>query len=254
MQNQAKQRPLALITGASSGIGYELAKEFARKGFDLIVAAADNGIVEAKQAFETFDVFVRAIRVDLATSDGVDTLLDLVEATGRPLDAAALNAGVGIRGDASRTPDLKEELDLIRVNVISPVHLTQQLIPMLIEQGHGRILLTASIAVTAPGPRFAVVAASNAFIQSFAEALRSELSDACVTITSLMPGPTGAAEKEASENVAREGFAALMAGKDHVTFGSLKNEVRGLAAKLVGEPTAARRPGRETGRGLADNA
>lgn len=269
MNEQTKQRPLALITGASSGIGYELAKEFARNGFDLIVAAEDNGIVEAKQAFETFKVSVQAIRVDLATFDGVETLVDLIEATGRPLDAAALNAGVGVSGDFAHTTDLKAELDLIRLNVMSPVQLAKHLAPKMVAQGRGRLLFTSSIAATAPGPFFAVYAASKAFIQSFAEAIREELSDTGVTVTALMPGATetnffrragmedtkvGASEKDDPEEVAREGFAALMAGKDHVIAGSFKNKVQGMAAKVISEPTAAKMQRRETEPGSADRA
>ena len=248
-----KNGKLALITGASSGIGYELARVFAQDGFDLIIAAEDRGIVEMKQVFENLGAAVTAVQADLATREGVEKLWQEVQRCGRTLDAAALNAGIGVGGRFQET-DLEKELKLVDLNCRSVVHLAKRVVQAMVAQGSGRILITSSIASTMPGPFEAVYAASKAFDQSFAQALRHELKDTGVTVTSLMPGPTetnfferadlmdtkvGAAEKDDAGQVARQGFEALMAGKDHVVAGALKNKLQAAAAKVIPETVKA---------------
>jgi short-subunit dehydrogenase len=247
-------RPLAVVTGASSGIGRELAGQFARGGFDLLVAAEDGGIAEAAQDLERHGAAVTAVRVDLATYDGVEELHEAVRAAGPP-EALAVNAGVGVSGEFAGN-DLAAELRLVNLNVTSAVHLTRLLLPGMIERGAGRVLFTSSIAATMPGPYHATYAASKAFLYSFAAAIRHELRETGVTITALMPGPTdtgfferagmqdtklGAMEnKDDPAEVARQGFEALMAGKDHVVAGSLKNKAQAAAAKVIPESTKAK--------------
>ena len=132
---------------------------------------------------------VSAVRADLATYDGVETLWNAIKAEGRPLDAIAINAGVGV-GGAFAENELQRELDLINLNVVSVVHLAKRVVQDMMERNEGRILFTASIAAEVPGPFEAVYAASKAFVLSFAEALRNELKDTHITVTALQPGAT----------------------------------------------------------------
>ena len=143
-------RPLAVVTGASNGIGYELAKQFAQNGFDLLITATGPSINEAAQAFEELGAGVEAVQADLSTYDGVETLYNQIKATGRPVDAIAINAGVGVGGDFARETDLKDELNLINLNVVSSVHLAKRVVKDMVEHGKGRILFTSSIAAIMP--------------------------------------------------------------------------------------------------------
>lgn len=246
--NRSLTRPLAVVTGASNGIGYELAKQFAQNGFDLLVTATGPNINEAAQAFEALGAKVDTVQADLATYDGVETLYSQIQATGRPIDAIAINAGVGVGGEFARETDLKDELNLINLNVVSSVHLAKRVVKDMVDRGQGRILFSSSIAALMPGPFEAVYAASKAFIQSFAEAIRNELKDTGVTVTSLMPGPTdtnffhraemddtnaGSKKKDDPAEVAKQGFEALMAGKDAVIAGSLMTKIQGKVSAVL---------------------
>jgi len=246
--NSSLTRPLAVVTGASNGIGYELAKEFAQNGFDLLVTSTGPSINEAAIAFEKLGAQVETVEADLATYDGVETLYNKIKATGRSVDAIAINAGVGVGGDFARETDLKDELNLINLNVVSSVHLAKRVVKDMVDRHQGRILFTSSIAALMPGPFEAVYAASKAFLHSFSEALRNELKDTGVTVTSLMPGPTdtnffhraqmddtkaGADRKDDSAMVAKQGFEALMAGKDSIVAGSLKTKLLGTVSKVL---------------------
>ncbi|AVH70703.1 SDR family NAD(P)-dependent oxidoreductase [Nostoc sp. 'Lobaria pulmonaria (5183) cyanobiont'] len=246
--NSSLTRPLAVVTGASNGIGYELAKQFAQNGFDLLVTATGSSINEAAQAFKDLGAKVETVQADLATYDGVETLYNQIKATNRAVDAIAINAGVGVSGDFARETDLKDELNLINLNVVSSVHLAKLVVKDMVELGKGRILFTSSIAALMPGPFETVYAASKAFVHSFSEGLRSELKDTGVTVTALMPGPTdtnffhradmddtkvGADEKDDPAEVAKQGFDALMAGKDEIIAGSLKTKLMGTVSKVL---------------------
>ncbi len=233
-------RPLALVTGASSGIGYELAIQFAKNGYDLFIVSGSEGIERAADQLKDFNVDVKAVRHDLTQESEVDALCDDLRATGRPIAVAALNAGVGVGGKFFET-DLCKELDLIKLNVLSSVHVAKHLVQYMIEKGEGgKILFTSSVAAGAPGPYEAVYAASKAFIQSFALALRHELKEKGIQVTSLQPGPTdtnffhradmdntkvAVSEKDDPADVAKDGFEALMSEKDHVVAGSMKNKM-----------------------------
>lgn len=246
--NNSLTRPLAVVTGASNGIGYELAKQFAQNGFDLVITATGPNINEAAQACKKLGVQVETVQADLATYDGVETLYSKIRATGRPVDAIAINAGVGVGGEFARETDLNDELNLINLNVVSSVHLAKRAVKDMVDHNRGRILFTSSIAALMPGPFEAVYAASKAFIHSFAEGLRNELKDTNVTVTSLMPGPTdtnffhraemddtkaGAKKKDDPAEVAKQGFEALMAGKDSVIAGSLMTKIQGNVSKVL---------------------
>ena len=241
-------RPLAVVTGASNGIGYELAKQFAQNGFDLLVSSTGPSIDEAAQAFEGLGSRVKTVQADLATYDGVETLYNEIKATNRPVDAIAINAGVGVGGEFARETDLQDELNVINLNVVSSVHLVKRVVKDMVDRGNGKILFTSSIAALMPGPFEAVYAASKAFVHSFAEGLRNELKDTGVTVTALMPGPTdtnffhragmddtnaGASKKDDPAEVAKQGFEALMAGKDDLVAGSLKTKIQGNVSKVL---------------------
>jgi short-subunit dehydrogenase len=241
-------RPLAVVTGASSGIGRELSRQFAENGFDLLVTAQSARIEEVARELKATGAQVQTVQVDLATYDGVETLYRAIQADSRPIEAIALNAGVGVGGDFTRDTDLQDELNLIQLNVVSTVHLAKRVLPDMIARGRGRVLFTSSIAALMPGTFEAVYNGSKAFVQSFAEALRNELKDTGVTITALQPGPTetnffhragmddtrvGASEKDDPAQVAKQGFDALMAGKDHVIAGSFMTKAMATMSKVL---------------------
>lgn len=248
VMNGSTTRPLAVVTGASSGIGYELAKQFANNGFDLVIAAEDAGINDAGRDMTALGAATETVQADLATATGVETLYNAIKATGRPVDAIAINAGVGVGGDFARQTDLQDELRLINLNVVSAVHLSKLVVKNMVARGQGRILFTSSIAALMPGPFEAVYAASKSFIQSFAEALRNELKDTGITVTALQPGPTetnffhradmddtkaGASKKDDPAQVAEQGFEALMAGKDHVIARSVSTKLQAAMTNVL---------------------
>ena len=260
-------RQLAVVTGASSGIGLELAKQFADNGFDLIIAAEDAGIQDAAQTLETHGAHVEAVQVDLAAHDGVHTLYERIQAAGRPVDAIALNAGVGVNGAFIDT-DLDEEMNLINLNVVSVVHLAKHVIKDMAARGQGRVLFTASIASLSPGPFFAVYSASKAFVYSFAQSIRNELKDTGVSVTALLPGATdtnffsradmedtkaGVSEKDDPAQVAKQGFDALMAGDDHVVGGKFMNKVQATLMNVMSEPAKAAQMRKTVEPGSADD-
>jgi short-subunit dehydrogenase len=240
-------KPLALVTGASSGIGYELARQFAENGFDLIVNAEDLGLATAAQELRGTGATVSEVQADLRSAEGVDALWAAVGATGRQLAAAALNAGVG-QGGAFVDTDIADEQEIIDVNVSSTVRLAKHVLRDMSGRGEGRVLFTSSIASTMPGTFQAVYNASKSFVQSFAEALQEELKDSGVTITSLMPGPTetnffhradmddtkvGSSSKDDAAQVAKQGFEALMKGEKKLVAGGLGTKAQGVAAKVL---------------------
>jgi short-subunit dehydrogenase len=239
----------AVVTGASSGIGYELAKGLAAKGFDLIVCSAGERLAAAAADFSALGVSVQAVSADLATSEGIGTLWQAISANGRRLDVACLNAGVGIGGLFNET-DLRAELNMVELNCVGTVHLAKHVVRQMLEAGGGRILFTASIAGEMVAPREAVYAATKAFVLSFAHSLRYELRDSEITVTALQPGPTdtdffhragmddtpvgkdGKKESE-PEDVARQGLDALFAGKGHVYAASMTTKLEGMLANVV---------------------
>ena len=250
---EPQMRPLAVVTGGSSGIGFELAKQFAQNGFDLVIAAEHPGhLAEAAHALaglgEAGLSQVETVAVDLATDEGCRRLYEYVVSLGRPVDALAANAGVGVGGDFVRETELSDELRMIDLNIKHVVHLVKLFGKDMVARGRGRILITSSVAGVLPGPREAVYAASKAFLLSFAQAVRNELHESGVTVTALQPGPTETAFfaragledtrvgesglKSDPADVAREGFEALMAGKDHVVAGAMNKLQTGLSAIL----------------------
>lgn len=258
--------PLAVVTGASSGIGLELAKQFAQHGFDLLVTAENDDINAAADTLRGTGAKVDTVAADLATYDGVAALCGKITSMGRPVDAIAINAGVGVGGPFLQN-DLKEELNLINLNVVSSVHLAKCVLKDMVARGSGRVLFTSSIAADGPGPFEACYAASKAFILSFAEALRNELKDTGVSVTALQPGPTdtnffnrarmedtkvASGKKSDPADIARAGFDALMAEKDHIVAGSTKTKVEGVLSHVMPETTKANQHRKEAEPGSAN--
>ncbi|MHA7649256.1 SDR family NAD(P)-dependent oxidoreductase [Mycobacterium sp. ML4] len=245
---------LAMITGASSGIGFELAKCFAEHGYDLVIAAEDAGIDDAATRLRRCGVHVRPIRVDLRTGKEVEKLYRQVSAEGRPLDAAALNAGVGLGGSFVDS-SVEDALSLIDLNVRSVVHLARLILPDMVQRNSGKLLFTSSIASTMPGSHQAVYNASKSFVQSLSEALHDELRKTDVTVTALMPGVTdtnffrraGMANtrvgrmslKDDPAEVARHGFEALMDGDRKVVAESLLTKAMSIGNRLLPDSVKA---------------
>jgi uncharacterized protein len=253
-----EHKPLAVVTGASSGIGFHLAREFAEHDFDLLITAEDAELEQAATDLRAAGASVEAIRVDLATDGGVDELYARIQAAGRPVAALALNAGIGAGGAFAGPNDdrtsLEDELRLVDLNVRSTVHLAKHVVTDMVANGEGRVLFTSSIAATMPGAFQAVYNASKSFVQSFALALRNELKDTNVTVTSLMPGPTdtefferadmedtniGAGPKDDPADVARDGFQALMDGDERVVSASAKTKAQGRIGRFMPDSAKA---------------
>jgi short-subunit dehydrogenase len=243
----AKQ--LAIVTGASSGIGYSLANELAGRGYDLIVSSSGDRLESVVARLRAQGAEVTSVRADLATRDGVETLWSEINATHRPVDVACINAGVGVGGLFSET-DLDAEMNMVYLNCASTVQLAKHVVKDMLAHNGGKILFTASIAGEMVAPREAVYAATKAFVLSFSHSLRYELRDSGVTVTALQPGPTdtdffhragmddtkvgseGKSESQ-SDDVARQGIEALLAGKDHVYAASTKTKVEGMLANVI---------------------
>jgi short-subunit dehydrogenase len=237
-------RLFAIVTGASSGIGYELAKLCAENGFDLLIAADEPAINRAAQDFRSLGVNVEAVEADLATEQGVEKLF--AAAGGRPVDALLANAGYGL-GHAFLDQDLKEARHVIDTNITGTIHLIQKVGRDMRARGKGRILITGSIAGFIPGSFSAVYNSTKAFINSFSFALRNELKDTGVTVTCLMPGATatefferagemgtkvGTREKDCPADVARDGLEAMMKGEGDVVSG-WKNKLQATIANVT---------------------
>lgn len=188
-------RELAVVTGASSGIGLALAKEFPTHDHDLIISAEDAELDAAALSLAGAGRQVQAVRADLATPQGVEELVARVSTAGRPVDTLVINAGVGVGGPfVGADTSLAEQLNVVDLNVRSSVHLAKRLLPAMVARGSGRVLFTSSIAAVLPGPFQAVYNASKAFLLSFSEALREALRDTGVTVTALLPDPALAAQ------------------------------------------------------------
>lgn len=219
----------AVVTGASSGIGLELAKQFGENGYELLICSGSDEIFEAQRELEELGFTVEAIKANLASYAGVENLYKSIQNSGKIVDAIAINAGVGVGGEFVET-NLKEEINLINLNVISAVHLAKRILPEMKLHHRGRILFTSSITSQMPSPFEAVYGASKAFITSFAESIRNELKDFGVTVTILMPE----FEMDNAEG-AKLGFEALMAGKESVFAESLLTKIQEKALKYIPE-------------------
>lgn len=245
-----EQRPFAVVTGASTGIGYELARCCADGGFDLLIAADEPEIERAAAMLRATGVAVEALEVDLATREGVDTLYDQIK--GRPVDALLANAGRGLGGAFLDQP-FAEIQRVIDTNVTGTLYLVQAVGRDMRDRGSGRILITGSIAGYVPGTFTAVYNGTKALLDSFTFALRAELEGSGVTVTCLMPGATetpffaragmldtkvGTEKKAPADEVARMGYDAMMKGGGDVIPGFV-NKLRAAMSKVLPQPVVA---------------
>ncbi|WP_102959950.1 SDR family NAD(P)-dependent oxidoreductase [Mangrovicella endophytica] len=239
-------RPLAVVTGASTGIGYELARECGENGFDLVIAADEPEIEAAATSLKATGADVVAVQADLSTTAGVDALYESVKSLGRPVEALLANAGRGL-GHGFLDQDFTEVHKIVDTNITGTIYLVQKIGRDMRARNKGRILFTGSIAGFIPGAFQAVYNGSKAFINSFGYALRNELKDTEVTVSILMPGATdtpfferadmedtsvGTAKKDDPAGVAKDGFKAMMSGEAEVVSG-VKNKIITAVANVT---------------------
>ena len=245
-------RPFAVVTGGSSGIGLELARQFATNGYDVLLSAEDGTELQQARAQLTGEGgSITTHASDLSTEQGVDSLHAAI--AGRDVDALAVNAGVGLGGRFEET-DLQRELKMIDLNVRGAVQLTKLVGRAMVRRGQGKVLITSSIAGSMPDPFEAVYGSTKVFLRWFGQALREEWKEKGITVTVLQPSTTetnffrradmmdtkaGTMKKDDPAVVAKAGFDALMAGKDHV-IPTTKNKVMGFIADNLPDPLAAK--------------
>ncbi|MGC4069248.1 MAG: SDR family NAD(P)-dependent oxidoreductase [Polyangiaceae bacterium] len=242
--------PLAVVTGASSGIGLELAKCCAESGYHLLIAADEDMIHDVARQLPDPAGMAEALKVDLATTEGVERLWS--EINGRPVDALLANAGRGL-GRAFLDQDFTDIRRVIDTNVTGTLYLLHKVGRQMRERGAGRILITGSIAGFMPGTFQAVYNGTKALLDSFSFALRAELKDTNVTVTCLMPGATdtefferadmmdtkvGTQKKQDAHEVAKLGFDAMMRGDGDVITG-FSNKLRAAISRLLPQNVVA---------------
>lgn len=256
-------RQLAVVTGASTGIGLQLARQCAQNGFDLIIAANEPEIEKAADELRVGKTKVEAVQADLATIDGNDALYQAIK--GRPVAALLANAGRGL-GKAFLDQDFNDIRFVVETNITGTLYLVQKIARDMRTRGDGRILITGSIAGFIPGSYQAVYNGTKAFLDSFSYALREEMKDTGVTVTCLMPGATetdffrradmldtkvGTAEKASPLDVAKDGFKAMMAGDASIVSG-IQNKIQVAAAHVVPAETLARQHSKMAKPGTAE--
>jgi len=239
-----KGRPLAVVTGASTGIGYELAKCCAREGFDLVIVADEPEIKTAATALEALGAKADALQADLATLGGVDKLYDRIG--GRPVAALIANAGRGL-GRGFLDQDFKDVMNVVNTNITGTIYLIQKIGRDMRAKGEGKMLIVGSIAGFIPGTYQAVYNATKAFLDSFSFALRAEIAGSGITVTCLMPGATetefferadmldtevGQGKKDDPADVAATGFKAMMKGEGDVVSG-WQNKLQSAIANVT---------------------
>lgn len=248
----------ALITGATSGIGYELAKLFAKDGYDLVIVARHQNELDkvAMELQASGNIQVTPIAADLFVPDSAFQVYKQVKEKGMEISVLVNDAGQGQYGEFVDT-DLKKELAIIQLNISSLVVLTKLFLQDMVEKGEGKILNLSSIASKAPGPWQAVYHGTKAFVQSFTEAVREEVKESGVTLTALLPGVTDTdffnkANMQSSKaiqdeskmadpaDVAKDGYEALMAGKDMVVSG-MKNKMQVGMSGITPDETLAKK-------------
>jgi len=253
MASGDKDISFSIVTGASSGIGKELARFAAERGSDLLIVSDTDEINVAAAELAEGGREVIAVVADLSTPEGVETVYERVREIGRPVDALFANAGRGL-GKAFLDQDLADIQRVIDTNVSGTVYLLHRFVNDMRRQGWGRVLITGSIAGLMPGTYQAVYNATKAFIDSFSYALRHELADTCVTVTVLMPGPTeteffetadlldtkvGSSKKDDPMMVARAGYDAMLRGDGHEVSG-FGNKLQAAMTRVLNDDQLAK--------------
>ena len=249
-------RRTALVTGGSGGIGLELAKVLARKGFDLVLVARRRDTLEAAagQLEGKFDVTAHVFAADLRRREAPEEIFDFLRNENIPIEALVNNAGIGLGGEFSET-ELQRELEMIQVNIAALTHLTKLFLPPMIKRRSGRILNVASTAAFQPGPLMAVYYATKAYVLSFSEALAEELRNSGVTVTALCPGPTQTQFADSAQmtnsrlfttfgvadaaDVAEYGFDAMVHGR-RLAIPGIKNKLLAQANRLAPRALSAK--------------
>lgn len=259
---ETKGTRTALITGASGGIGAELARLFARDGWNVVLVARSRDGLErvGRELSQTYGIAHHVVPADLTDPAAPQAIHDAVQALGMEIGALVNNAGFGLMGsfvDTGGEPatELGRELEMLQVNVVALTHLSKLFLPGMVGRGRGYVMNVASTAAFQPGPLMAVYYASKAYVLSFSEALSVELAGTGVTATALCPGPTrtefqAAANMESSRlfraghvmtaaEVAEKGYNAMLAGRSSVVTGAV-NRVMAAGTRLVPRGIAAR--------------
>ena len=250
------QRPTALVTGGSGGIGLELAKVLARNGFDLVLVARNRDTLEAAagQLEGKFDVKAHVFAADLRRPEAPEAIFDFLQGENIPIEVLVNNAGFGLGGEFADTK-LQRELEMIQVNIAALTHLTKLFLPPMIKRKSGRVLNVASTAAFQPGPLMAVYYATKAYVLSFSGALSEELRNTGVTVTALCPGPTHTDFADAAEmgtsrlfntvgiadaaDVAQYGYDAMMNGK-RMAIPGIRNKILAQANRIAPRSLSAK--------------
>ncbi|GAB3451458.1 SDR family NAD(P)-dependent oxidoreductase [Kineococcus endophyticus] len=244
--------PLALVTGASAGIGFQLARQLAERGYDLVGVGASGRIADLQDRVARVEVL--PVQADLSTAQGVDRVWAAVEATGRPLDVACLNAGRSL-GGAFLDTDLDDELAMLALNVTGQVRLAKHVVRHMAPRRAGHLLVTTSCSALTPTPYESIYGPTRSFMLSFAEGLREEMAEHGVVVTALLPGATatdfhqtagmGATKfgsidwKNDPALVARQGLDALFADQDHVIGGDQATREDAARNRTLSDPVKA---------------
>lgn len=183
-------KPFAVVTGGSAGIGLELARLLARDGYDLLISGSSDRVHEAAAELGNLGSAVTPVRSDLSTNQGTQALIDASLASGRTIDVLILNAGIATGGATFVDMSIERHLQLIGLNIVSPVLTAHALIPMMIGRGAGTIMLVSSLSAFSPTPFEGVYGPSKAFLTSFGDGLREELAGTGVQLTIFQPGAT----------------------------------------------------------------
>ncbi|OZI53959.1 oxidoreductase [Bordetella genomosp. 5] len=254
------QRPLALVTGSSSGIGLELAKQCASHGYDVAISGSSDQIFNAAEELKQLGANAYPYKADAATFEGVEGFWQFVSELSRPVEAAVLNVGIAIGGPFAEN-SLEDDLRVVAINVTGTVHMAKRVVQHMVRNGKGKILIVSSVSATTPTPYESVYGPSKAFGFSFAETIREELRGTGVSVTALLPGatntkfhenaglansPIGKREKFDKAIVGKMGYEALMGELDHVVSGDESTLRSAIENRLLSEPVKAQRHAKAT--------
>lgn len=254
-QNGNKKSQYALVTGGTSGIGYELAKLLAKDGYNLIlVARSSERLLEVSDEFQEQGADVIMMDKDLSLPNSAREIYDELKSRGISIDVLVNNAGQGQKGKFQDVPLTRHE-EIIQLNVVSVVALTRLFLDDMIAKNRGKILNLASVVSKTPAPEFSIYAASKAFVLSFSEALAKEMEGTNITITALLPGRTDTDffykadmldtkeyqdhDLDSPEKVARDGYEAMQSGESRVISGAMNKAMVGMMNTMPDSSNAA---------------